>query len=89
MDINFTVIETIWGNRDIAIQIERSEEFTIAARKLSEFIRGLPLTSEQNNRLVDGMVEQVLLAERGAFKRGFGLGVEYGRYETVEGGADG
>lgn len=47
-----------------------------AAKELSEFIKGLPLTVEQNDKLVHGMIGQVVLAERAAFEQGFVWAVE-------------
>ena len=64
---NVVLIETAWGDQDIAIQIERTAEMTTAARELSDCIKGLPLTAEQNNTLVPLIVKQVQEAERGAF----------------------
>lgn len=74
---NVVLIETAWGDRDIAIQIERTEQMTAAAHELSDYIKGLPLTTEQNNALVSLMVKQVQEAERGAFVQGFKWGMEY------------
>lgn len=74
---NVVLIETAWGDQDIAIQIERTAEMTTAARELSDCIKGLPLTAEQNNTLVSLIVKQVQEAERGAFVQGFKWGREY------------
>ena len=51
------------------IIIERTKEFTESAKSLSDFISALPLSAEQNDKLVHGMVEQVKAAERAAFKQ--------------------
>ena len=59
------------------IIIERTKEFTESAKSLSDFISALPLSVEQNDKLVHGMVEQVKVAERAAFKQGFVTGIEY------------
>ena len=53
-----------------AIQIERSQEFTDEAQKLSDFVKGLPLSSADNEKLVALMVNQVLVAEKNAFMQG-------------------
>ena len=45
-------ISTIWGTEDYEIEIERNEEFHQAAHELSEFIKNLSLTNEQNDKLV-------------------------------------
>ena len=74
---NVVLIETAWGDQDIAIQIERTAEMTTVARELSDYIKSLPLTAEQNNTLVPLIVKQVQEAERGAFVQGFKWGMEY------------
>ncbi|WP_435322136.1 hypothetical protein [Muriventricola aceti] len=74
---NVVLIETTWGDQDIAIQIERTEQMTAATYELSNYIKSLPLTTEQNNTLVSLMVKQVQEAERGAFVQGFKWGMEY------------
>ena len=82
---NFTLIETAWGDNDAAIHIKRdSEEFKAAAQALSDFMNTLNLPADKHNRLVDLTVAQVGIAEESAFKQGFGLGVDYGRYEVAE-----
>ena len=74
---NVVLIETAWGDRDIAIQIERTEQMIAAAQELSDYIKSLPLTAEQNNALVSLIVKQTQGAEHGAFVEGFKWGVEY------------
>lgn len=87
MDIDYTIIETAWGDKDAAIHIKRDgAEFKAAAQALSDFINTLDLPADKHNQLVDLTIAQVGAAEESAFKQGFGLGLEYGRYE---GGADG
>ena len=55
---------------DEVVQIVRSEEFLGKARELSNYISALPLTKEENDKLVALMVEQVCMTEMGAFKEG-------------------
>lgn len=71
--INFPNIE------DMAIEIQRNEEFVTAANKLSEYIALLSLTHEQNDELIKLMIEQVQVAERGAFLQGFQMGFDLGK----------
>lgn len=61
------------------IQIERTEEFLEAAKKLSEYISSLPLSYAQNDTLVHLTVEQVQAAERNAFRFGLDMGVKIGK----------
>lgn len=56
----------------------------MAAQALGDFMNALNLPADKHNRLVELTVAQVGVAEESAFKQGFGLGLEYGRYETTE-----
>lgn len=66
---------------DIPIEINRTEEFFRIAQELSDFIHTLPLSVEQNDKLVKLMIDQVQEAERGAFGQGLCMGTEYERWE--------
>lgn len=65
---------------DDVIQIERSPDFTTIAHEVSAHMSALPLTNEQNNRLVELVIKQINEAETTAFRQGFDMGVELGRY---------
>lgn len=56
----------------ITLEIERSEEFYKKAKELSEFVQSLPLSSSDNKKLIELMVNQTLAAE----KSGFDFGVK-------------
>lgn len=67
---------------DIAIEVERTEEFYKIARTLNDFIRDLPLTKSQNERLIELTIQQVLAAEHGAYNQGCRMGAEFARFES-------
>lgn len=67
---------------DAAIEIKRTEEFKVAANELSVFLEALPLSHEDNDKLVSLMVKQVNVAETSAFKQGFAMGYEFGKAES-------
>lgn len=75
-------IRTIWGAEDY--EIERNEEFHRAAHELSEFIKNLSLTNEQNDKLVALTVKQVQAAEKGGFVQGFIAGKNFGEWNTKQ-----
>lgn len=79
--VDFALVETIWGDRDIWLAIERGPEFLTKAKALSDYIAELPLLAEQNDELVRMTVAQTLEAERNAFFEGARLGLELGRAE--------
>lgn len=58
------------------IKIKRTEEFKAAANELSECIKRLSLSREENDKLVELMVKQVQISEQAAFKQGMQLGIE-------------
>lgn len=62
------------------IEIERTADFQTIARQLSDSLKALPLSQEENDRFIQLMVEQVQEAERGAFMQGFKMGKEYAAY---------
>ena len=63
---------------DEAIDITkgRTEEFLTAAKDFSDYLKSLPLSHEQNDRLVELAIGQTLAAERGAFFFGAGVGMD-------------
>ena len=71
-------------SEDKNLQKERDEEFYSAAKVMNEFIRSLPLSKEDNDRLIDLVVEQIRLAECGAYSRGMKLGAIIAREHPGE-----
>lgn len=68
-----------------AIAIERSEEFVAIASKISAHLNALPLDSEQHNRLVELICDQVKEAELTAFRQGLDVGITIGKhYEELK-----
>ena len=65
------------------IEIPRTPEFVSTAKRVSEIINGLPLSSEQNNLLIEALVTHVNAAEERGFRFGLELGLDYGRYEAA------
>ena len=77
--MDFALVETIWGDRDIWLTIARGPEFLAKAKALSDYVAALPLTVEQNDELVRLTVAQTLEAERNAFFEGGRFGLELGK----------
>lgn len=86
MKNDFYEEKTIAGNQEPywedSIKIPRSDKFLESAHKLSDFIAQLPLSREQNDKLISLITAQVLDAEEGGFRFGLKIGVEYGRSEN-------
>ncbi len=58
-----------------AITIERTNTFFLNAQELSDFIKELPLTQQDNDCLISLILKQVQAAEHGAFIHGFQVGI--------------
>lgn len=65
------------------IEIPRTPEFVSTAKAVSDIIGGLPLSREQNDRLIAALVAHVEAAEKSGFRFGLELGLDYGRYEAA------
>jgi hypothetical protein len=61
------------------LAIMRTEKFNEIADELSGCIKDLPLTHEQNDRLITLIVRQINAAERGAFLQGADIGASAAR----------
>lgn len=81
-----TAWNALTGEEDVIIQIRRTEEFITTAQAVSDFLKDLPLTREQNDRLISLMVEHVRAAEQGGFRDGVRYGIVFGRHwEDLQG----
>ena len=69
----------IFSDTDRIIEIERTEEFYNAAKELGEFIKNLPLTSEDNDKLIEAIIKQVHAAEESGYKFGVKISAELHR----------
>lgn len=67
---------------EMAIEIKRTDNFKAAAKELSDFLTALPLSNEDNDKLVSLMIRQVNVAETSAFTQGFAMGYEFGENEV-------
>lgn len=62
---------------DDAIVIERTPEFFKTAHAVSDFLKALPLSRPDNDKLIELMIRNVNEAEQGAFNQGFRMGAEF------------
>lgn len=54
------------------IEIERTREFVETARLVGEYLKGLPLTVEQNDKLVELMIQHTRAAEQSGYVAAIG-----------------
>lgn len=65
------------NKKDFAIELKRSEEFYKTAQKLSDYIKKLPLSNDENDTLVSIILEHVTAAEKSAFAQGFNMAMDF------------
>lgn len=58
------------------MEIKRTKEFYQASRQISDFIKKLPLSAENNNELVCRLVEYTNTVERNAALFGVQVGIQ-------------
>ena len=56
------------------IELEKSPEMLASAERLSDYIRELPLTAEQNDKLVQMLLDHVGDVQRCGFNQGLKVG---------------
>ena len=69
---------------ETGIELEKSPEVVASARSLSDYIRGLPLTAEQNDKLVQMLLDHVGDVQRCGFNQGLKVGKEFAGWEGRE-----
>lgn len=68
----------------LEIPIQRTKRFFETAKALSEFIKALPLSNADNDRLIQMMIDHITEAEKGAFESGFHMGGEFAQYQRED-----
>lgn len=58
------------------MEIKRTKEFYQASRQISDFIKGLPLSTEDNDKLVHNLVEYTNTVERSTALFGVQVGMQ-------------
>ena len=69
---------------ETGIELEKSPEMLASARRLSDYIRELPLTAEQNDKLVQMLLDHVGDVQRCGFNQGLKVGKEFAGWEGRE-----
>lgn len=58
------------------MEIKRTKEFYQASRQISDFIKGLPLSTEDNDKLVHNLIEYTNTVEQSAALFGVQAGMQ-------------
>lgn len=72
------------NEQEPALAVERTESFYSTARELSDFIAALPISREENDRLIALIIQQVQGGEQGAFAQGLRIGKEFAGWNKNE-----
>lgn len=64
----------------VYIMIEHTEEFLILEKHLREFVKDLPISNDDNDKLIELMSAQIQQAEKDSFEQGFGVGLQMAEY---------
>ena len=67
---NFTIYQDVFGGFDVSVQVERTPEIMEKVNAVSDFIAALPLTRQQNDRLVELLTDMVNTLEHDSFLKG-------------------
>lgn len=74
----------IRNEQEPALAVERTEGFYNTARELSDLIAALPISREENDRLIALIIQQVQDGEQGAFAQGLRIGREFAKWTENE-----
>lgn len=75
--IDFPLIDMV----RVYIKIKHTEDFLELAKNLREFIKGLPISNEDNDKLIKLILVQIQQAEKDSFLQGFEMGLELADYQ--------
>ena len=76
--------QNIKDGQENAIVAERTEEFYRIARELGDFIKGLPISQPDNDRLIALIIQQVQAGEQGTFNQGFHMGYDFNKWQMEQ-----
>lgn len=68
-DLSVSVVDAENG----FVEIERTREFVESARLVGDYLKSLPLTVEQNDKLVELMIKHTQAAERSGYVAAIGM----------------
>lgn len=65
----------------VYIKIKHTEDFFVLAKNLREFVEGLPISNDDNDKLIKLILEQIQQTEKDSFLQGFEMGLEFAEYQ--------
>lgn len=70
--------------KDSEIVLQHTEQFYESAKQLSEFIKELPLTQPDNDKLIDLILQQMEDGTNDAFFQGAVMGREFSEWQKTK-----
>ena len=78
-----SISEGLHPEDEIIVSDRTSPEFLQTVQAVSDYLKALPLSVEQNDTLVALLVSHVQAAERESFKTGIDLGIKIAKSEAM------
>lgn len=69
---------------DYELKINHSQEFWDATYAVNDYLKGLPLSVEQNNHLIELLIAHMSAAERDALFQGLSMGIRIAKHEVAD-----
>lgn len=64
----------------VYIIIEHTEDFLVLEKNVSEFVKKLPISNDDSDKLIKLISAQIQQAEKDSFEQGFGVGLQIAEY---------
>lgn len=69
---------------DYELKINHSQEFWDATYAVNDYLKGLPLTVEQNDHLIKLLIAHMSATERDALFQGLSMGIRIAKHEVAD-----
>lgn len=69
---------------DYELKINHSERFWDATYAVNDYLKGLPLTVEQNDHLIELLIAHMSATERDALFQGLSMGIRIAKHEVAD-----
>lgn len=81
MEVKAKDIENL---NDYELKINHSKRFWDATCAVSDYLKELPLSVEQNNHLIELLIAHMSAAERDALFQGLSMGIRIAKHEVAD-----
>lgn len=69
---------------DYELKINHSQEFWDATYAVNDYLKGLPLTVEQNDHLIELLIAHMSATEKDALLQGLSMSLKIAKYEVTD-----